>query len=165
MIFITTGSRSFQFNRLLEAIDDAIGDGLIAEEVFAQIGSSDYKVKHYKTVEFLNHDEFNEKLKQCDIVITHGGTGVIVNSAKMGKRVVAVPRLKEYGEVVDDHQIQLIKAFDKLGIITPCWECTPEMLAKAVTEAGNKTEPVYKSNTEKIINSIDNYISQMRKEK
>ena len=47
MIFITTGSRSFQFNRLLEAVDKAIEKGDISDEVFAQVGSSNYKTKHY----------------------------------------------------------------------------------------------------------------------
>ena len=93
MIFITTGSRSFQFNRLLEAVDKAIEKGDISDEVFAQVGSSNYKTKHYKSVGFLNHEDFNERMNNCDIVLTHGGTGVIVNAVKMGKRVVAVPRL------------------------------------------------------------------------
>ena len=55
MIFITTGSRSFQFNRLLEAVDKAIENGDVTDKVFAQVGSSDYKVKHYESVGFLNH--------------------------------------------------------------------------------------------------------------
>ena len=49
MIFITTGSRSFQFKRLLEAVEKAIEKGNITDKVFAQIGSSDYKIKHYES--------------------------------------------------------------------------------------------------------------------
>lgn len=155
MIFITTGSRSFQFNRLLKAVDEAIDAGLIVEPVFAQIGSSDYKIKNYEHVEFLNHDEFNKKMNDCDMVLTHGGTGVIVNSVKLGKRVVAVPRLVQYGEVVDNHQTQLIKAFEKLEMVTPCYECTPETIAKAIEEAKQKTVKPYVSNTKQILDSID----------
>lgn len=47
MIFITTGSRSFQFNRLLEAVDKAIENGSITDEVFAQIGSSNYLIRNF----------------------------------------------------------------------------------------------------------------------
>lgn len=158
MIFITTGSRSFQFNRLLKAVDDAIGEGLIKDKVFAQIGSSDYKIKNYEYTEFLNHDEFNNKLNNCDVVLTHGGTGVIVNSVKMGKRVVAIPRLAQYGEVVDDHQIQLIKAFEKLEMVTSCYDCTSENIARAIEYAKTKEVKPYKSNTTQIINSIDDMI-------
>lgn len=160
MIFITTGSRSFQFNRLLEAVDKAIESGTITDEVFAQIGSSNYPIKNYKYKEFLNHDEFNEKMRNCDIVLTHGGTGVIVNAVKMGKRVVAVPRLAKYGEVIDDHQIQLVKAFAQLDMVTPCYDCTSEMIAQAVDMAKKKEVKPYHSNTQVIIDSIDEFINR-----
>ena len=35
----------------------------------------------------------------------------------MGKKVVAVPRLKKYGEHVDDHQKEIIEEFDRERII------------------------------------------------
>ncbi|KMW20219.1 PssE/Cps14G family polysaccharide biosynthesis glycosyltransferase [Enterocloster citroniae] len=158
MIFITTGSRSFQFNRLLKTVDDALGEGLITDTVFAQIGSSDYRIKNYEYIDFLNHDEFNDKLNSCDIVLTHGGTGVIVNSVKIGKRVVAIPRLAQYGEAVDDHQIQLIKAFEKLEMVTPCYDCTSNGVARAIVESKSKKVKPYKSNTYQILSSIEDMI-------
>ena len=161
MIFITTGSRSFQFNRLLKAVDEAVAEGIIVDSVFAQIGASDYQIKNYEFIKFLNHDEFNKHINDCDIVLTHGGTGVIVNAVKLGKRVVAVPRLAEYGEVVDDHQIQLIKAFDKRGMVTPCYDCTSDSIADAIKEAVLKEVSVYKSNTQSIIDSIEEFISKI----
>ena len=157
MIFITTGSRSFQFNRLLEAVDIAIENGTITEDVFAQIGSSSYKTKHYESVEFLDHEKFNEQMHNCDIVLTHGGTGVIVNAVKMGKRVVAVPRLAKYHEVVDDHQIQLVQAFEKLEMVTACYDCRE--IGEAIEKAKNKKIRPYKSNTQTIIDSINAFIN------
>lgn len=153
MIFITTGSRSFQFNRLLEAVDKAIENGAITDEVFAQIGSSNYLIRNYKYKEFLNRGEFNEIMKNCDIVLTHGGTGVIVNAVKMGKRVVAVPRLAKYLEAVDDHQLQLIQAFEKLGMVTACYDSNE--IGKAIEEAKCKEVKPYVSNTQTIIDSIN----------
>lgn len=157
MIFITTGSRSFQFNRLLEAVDKAIENGDITDKVFAQVGSSDYKVKNYESVGFLNHEEFNKKMQECDIVLTHGGTGVIVNAVKMGKRVVAVPRLEKFHEVVDDHQIQLVQAFEKLEMVTACYDC--DKIGDAIEIAKQKKVKPYVSNTQAIIDSIDEMIS------
>lgn len=162
MIFITTGSRSFQFNRLLEAVDKAIENGDITEEVFAQIGSSSYPIKNYKYKTFLSHDEFNEKMKNCDIVLTHGGTGVIVNSVKMGKKVVATPRLAKYGEVIDDHQIQLVKAFAQMDMVTPCYECTSRMIVQAIDVAKKKKVKPYHSNTQVLIDSIDEFINRKK---
>lgn len=162
MIFITTGSRSFQFDRLLKTVDIAIDNGLIDDTVFAQIGSSEYRIKNFDYVNYLNHDEFNNYIEKCDVVLTHGGTGVVVNSAKMGKKIVAVPRLEKYKEAVDDHQIQLIKAFAKQGLVTPCYRCTPEEIARAISESKMREAPLFKSNTNVIIDSIDGFLKKMR---
>lgn len=153
MIFITTGSRSFQFNRLLEAVDNAIEKGLINDEIYAQVGASNYKTKHYESVEFLNQEEFNKRICDCDIVLTHGGTGVIVNAVKLGKRVVAVPRLAKYHEAVDDHQIQLVQEFEKLGMVIACYDCNN--IGNAIEEAYKRETKPYISNTQAIIDSID----------
>ena len=48
MIFITTGSQKFQFNRLLQKIDELVADGTIKDKVFAQSGYSDYAPKNYE---------------------------------------------------------------------------------------------------------------------
>ena len=82
MILVTVGSQKFPFNRLLEKIDDLIDKGVIEDKVFAQIGVSDYKPKNYEYQDFMTQDEFNKKIEECDMMITHAGTGVIVNAVK-----------------------------------------------------------------------------------
>ena len=75
-IFITLGSQKFQFNRLLKAVDKKKKKGTInAEDVFAQIGYSDYLPKKFSYKKFLDRDEFSTIMSKADIVITHGGTG------------------------------------------------------------------------------------------
>lgn len=156
MIFITLGSQKFQFNRLLREIDNLIEKNLIKEEVFAQIGYSDYKPKNFKFKEFLNRDEFKEVMKKCDKVITHGGTGAIINAIKEGKKIIAVPRLKEFGEHVDNHQQQIINEFEKMKFILSVNEIDK---LKDVLEKINFFKPkLYKSNTKRIINSIQDFI-------
>lgn len=97
MIFITLGSQKFQFNRLLEQVDKLIEEGKITEEVFAQSGYSDYEPKNYRFKNFLDRDEFIRVMRECDKVITHGGTGAIIGAVKQGKKVIALPRLAKYG--------------------------------------------------------------------
>ena len=117
-IFITLGSQKFQFNRLLKAVDELCEKGTVdAEDVFAQIGYSDYLPKNFSYKKFLDRDEFSNEMEKANIVITHGGTGAIIGAVKKGKKVIAVPRLAKYGEHVDDHQLQLIKQFDDLNLI------------------------------------------------
>ena len=103
MIFITLGSQKFQFDRLLKEVDRLIADGVIQEKVFAQIGASEYLPQNYTYERFLDRQHFAQIMDQCDSVITHGGTGVIIGAVKKGKKVIAVPRLAKYGEHVDDH--------------------------------------------------------------
>lgn len=153
MIFVTLGSQKFQFNRLLKAVDELQTD----EEIFAQIGYSDYKPQNYRYKEFLDRDEFAAWEDKADIVITHGGTGAIIGAVKKGKKVIAIPRLAKYGEHVDDHQLQLVEQFKRLNLICACEDGD---LAKALEEVKNTVYKKYVSNTERIISSIEEFIEQ-----
>lgn len=155
MIFVTVGSQKFQFNRLLKKVDELIENGVMKDEVFAQIGVSDYKPKNYKYVDFTTREEFASNLDKCDLLITHAGTGVIVTALKKGKKVIAVPRLAKYGEHVDDHQIQLVKQFEELGLIESCYDT--ELISASLKNIKEKSYGCYQSNSE-IINSIEEYI-------
>jgi UDP-N-acetylglucosamine transferase subunit ALG13 len=156
MIFITLGSQKFQFNRLLKAVDEQIESCKINDEVFAQIGASDYQPQHYKFKDFLNRDEFAEWTDKANIVITHGGTGAIIGAVKRGKRVIAVPRLAKYGEHVDDHQLQLVGQFRNSNMIYECQDC--DKLWEAVEKVKNMEFENYQSNTNRIIDSIEEFL-------
>ena len=156
MILVTVGSQKFQFNRLLQEIDKLIEEKVIKEKVFAQIGVSDYIPKNYEYKDFLTQDEFNKKIDECDTLITHAGTGVIVNALKKEKKVIAVPRLAKYGEHVDDHQIQLIDEFKELNFIEPAYEVSD--IKECLKNINKKKYNKYVSNTDKIIESIEEFI-------
>lgn len=156
MIFVTLGSQKFQFNRLLKELDKLIENKKITEKIFAQIGYSDYKPKNYEYKEFVDRDEFQAQMRRSDIVITHGGTGAIITAVKQGKKVIAIPRLAKYEEHVDDHQIQIVKEFEKSGIIKAVYDTKD--LKDSLDEIQNMTFERYESNTENIINDIEKFI-------
>lgn len=156
MIFVTLGSQKFQFNRLLKELDRLIEENKINEEVFAQIGYSDYKPQHFEYKEFVDRDEFKDIMDKCDIVIAHGGTGAIITAVKKDKKVIAIPRLAKYGEHVDDHQIQLVDEFKELNLIYPVYD--EKEFGKAINEIRNMQFDQYVSNTENIINDIERFI-------
>lgn len=158
MIFVTVGSQKFQFNRLLKKIDELIEDKTITDKVFAQTGYSDYKPKNYEYKDFLTQDEFNNKIEESDLVITHAGTGVIINAIKRGKKVIGVPRLAKYNEHVDDHQVQLLKEFKELNYIEVAKD-TDELKEK-IKNIDNETFRRYESNTDKIIEDIRKFIEE-----
>ena len=162
MIFVTVGSQKFQFNRLLQEIDHLVGKNLIdANEVYAQIGYSTYKPKHYQFKQFLNKDEFMEIMDKSNIVITHGGTSSIINAVKKGKKVIGVPRKKEYGEHVDNHQIEILEQFFKSNIIYAVSD------TKEIENALEKVKDIefrkYQSNTIRIIGILEKFLETIER--
>jgi UDP-N-acetylglucosamine transferase subunit ALG13 len=159
VIFITVGTQKFQFNRLLKEIDRLIEEEKITEEVFAQIGYSGYKPKNYNYKDFIDRDEFEDIIKKCKIIITHGGTGSIIGAVKQRKKVVAVPRLKEFGEHVDDHQIQIVLEFESIGFIEAAQSV--EMLGNTIANIDKLELKEYISNTDNIIKEIEVFIRKI----
>ena len=111
MILVTLGTQDKPFPRLLKEIERQIKKGNIKDDVIVQAGCTKFKSKYMKIFDLMPMDEFDKLLKDCDLLITHGGVGTIVGALKHNKKVIAVARLKKYGEHTNDHQIQLIDNF------------------------------------------------------
>ena len=156
MIFVVLGSQKFQFNRLLEGLDKALKNGLINDKVFAQIGYSDYKPENFEYRDFIDREEYKEKLKESDIVICHGGTGVIVEAVKNEKKVIAIARLAQYNEHVDDHQLQIISQFAKANMISYVDE--PDKIPDKLREIKEVKFEKYVSNQKTINSYLKEYI-------
>ena len=90
MIFVTLGSQKFQFDRLLKKIDELVESGVIQDEIIAQIGASEYIPQRFQYEKFMDRERFAEIMDKCSVVITHGGTGVIIGAVKKGKKAVSV---------------------------------------------------------------------------
>ena len=117
MIFLIVGSQKFPFDRLVSAVDELKGKGIITDDVFAQIGPSGYEPKHMKWSRFLDKESFDNAIEKCDLLITHAGEGSIMTGLIMGKKVIAVPRYERLGEHVSDHQLEIARALEKQGCI------------------------------------------------
>ena len=112
MIFVTVGSRNYPFDRLFKKLDELYENGTLTDKMFAQVGTSTYKPKHYEYKDFISPEEFLEKIQEADIVVSHGASGSIMKALNAGKKVIAVTRLEKYGEHINDHQIQNNQAFN-----------------------------------------------------
>lgn len=159
-IFITLGSQKFQFDRLLKAVDELCKNNKINAEVFAQIGYSEYVPQNYNYEKFLDREQFSKIMEDADIVITHGGTGAIIGAVKKRKKVIAVPRLAKYGEHVDDHQLEIVEQFKDLNLIYACTDV--QDLEKALETVQKTTYGTYESNTQTIIDSIKEYLEEVK---
>ncbi len=109
MIFVTVGTHEQQFNRLIKEVDRLKGTGAIDQEVFIQTGYSDFEPQNCQWSKFLSYDDMNSYMKEAEIVITHGGPATFMSVISLGKLPVVVPRRKQFGEHINDHQIQFKK--------------------------------------------------------
>ncbi|HEX2945826.1 MAG TPA: PssE/Cps14G family polysaccharide biosynthesis glycosyltransferase [Clostridia bacterium] len=160
MIFVCLGTQEFQFDRLLKKLDELAARGVIKDEIVAQTGYSTYKPLRFRYEKFLNFDEFDDLLEKSSLVITHGGTGTIIKALRRGKRVIAVPRMKKYGEHVDDHQREIIAVFSEKNLIMGLDDT--EQLEEALSRVGGFTPERFVSGNSKIISILMEFISSCR---
>ena len=157
MIFIITGTQKFQFNRLLKEVDILKKNNKISDEIFAQIGHSTYLPNTYEFVRFLSDKEFKDRIFKADLIITHGGSAAITTSLKNNKKVIVVPRLKEFGEHVDDHQLEIVSKLKREGLIEMVLEL--KNLEDSIKNIEKIAFKRFKSNTKLFITSIENDIN------
>jgi UDP-N-acetylglucosamine transferase subunit ALG13 len=156
MIFIAVGTQKFQLNRLLKKIDDLIESEVITEEVFAQIGQSDYQPRHYRFARFLGKEEFDQMINRCSILISHSGVSTIILGMKHEKPIIVFPRLEKYGEHVDDHQMEIAKSFADLNYVLLC--DNPTNLGLLIHNCREHQFERYQSDRKKMISSIRGFL-------
>lgn len=105
MIFITVGTHEQQFNRLVEYMDKLKSSGAIEEEVIIQTGFSTYKPKCCMWSKMYPYQQMKKLVDEARIVITHGGPSSFIMPLQIGKIPIVVPRKKNFGEHVNDHQV------------------------------------------------------------
>lgn len=158
MILVTLGTQDKSFIRLLEAIDKQIEVGNINEKVIVQAGSTVYKSNNMEIFDLLDGDEFEDLIKKCRILITHGGVGSILGGIKNEKIVIAAPRLSKYKEHTNDHQLQIVKKFSNDGYILDLTDFNK--LGQVLEQAKTFKPKRFKSNTKKLENIVNNYIEK-----
>lgn len=119
MIVYTLGTIFFPFDRAVSWLQELLERGIIVEPVLLQHGAtSAANLSHplVTSVASLTVEEMYDAVSQASLVISHAGQGSTRMLMKMGACFVVLPRLKRYGEHVDDHQLLFARAVEKFGI-------------------------------------------------
>ena len=113
MIFVTVGHQ-MPFDRLVKAVDEwaAAND---RDDVFAQIGATDYRPTHIKWAKTCSPDEFEQRMADAEFVIAHAGTGTILAALEHGTPIVVMPRRAALLETRNDHQVATAQRFLEMG--------------------------------------------------
>ena len=162
MIFVMLGTQNNIFERLLKEIERLIDKNVINEKVVVQAGYTEYKPqnKKMKIIDFMSREELDIFEQKENFIITHGGVGSILTSLEKRKKVIAVPRLHEYGEHVNNHQIEIVEKFNKSGNIIGLQSV--EELEKAIKSIQNFEPKPYVENNDKMLNLIANFIDNIK---
>lgn len=158
LILVTLGTNDKSFVRLIKKIEELVIQGVIQEEVVVQAGYTQYESNHLKIFDLITMDKFNELMKTCNLLITHGGVGTIISGLKNGKKVIAVPRLQKYGEHVNDHQLQIIENFSEAGYVLAAYDV--DELDKILRQVTHFEVKQYVSNTQNMIQLVKEHIDR-----
>lgn len=124
MILLTLGTYPLSFERLVRIVDQGLASGDINEEIFAQIGCSEYCPRHMPYERILEKQVFEDILHRSTGIIGHAGMGTISLALQEGKPILVFPRLARYREIVNDHQLAAARKFEEMGHVLAAY--TPE---------------------------------------
>lgn len=132
-LFVPLGTQKFPFGRIISALNLLVDQGKYqADGIVMQ--SALYPVKpKFTHFGLIPNDEFNRYMREAEVIVTHSGVNSIISCMEMGKPLVVCPRLHEYGEHVDNHQMEIATLMrDKYDVLI----CTdmkdlPELIEKA----------------------------------
>jgi len=86
MIFVTVGAQ-MPFDRLVKTVDQwACERG--RDDVFAQIGMTDYRPSNIQWTDFLTAEEFKQRFEAANVIVAHAGTGSIITALQLGKPIL-----------------------------------------------------------------------------
>jgi UDP-N-acetylglucosamine--N-acetylmuramyl-(pentapeptide) pyrophosphoryl-undecaprenol N-acetylglucosamine transferase len=135
---VTLGTtESYGFRRLLTKLVPLL-DGV---EVLWQTGATDVSGLGIDALGTVPHEELLKAISEADVVVAHSGTGAAITALEHGLCPILVPRLRQYHEHVDDHQVEIAAELAGRGLAVACpvEDLSPEVLLQA---ARRRTRPV-----------------------
>ncbi len=118
LIFVTVSTG--HFDPLIEECDRLYQRDPSLFSFFGQIGSGIHtpKFPHKKT---MAPDELERLMEEAELVISHGGTGMLSRLYRLKKKTIVIPKQIRYGEA-NDGQVELAVKWDELGMAILCMD-------------------------------------------
>lgn len=112
-VVVTVGTNPYSFRRLLERMVAILPEEV---EVVWQTGVTDVSGLPVDAHPMVPAHVLERAMREADVVIAHAGTGSALSALQAGKIPVLVPRRAAYDEQIDDHQIELARWLESLGL-------------------------------------------------
>ena len=116
MIFVSVGTHEAPFDRMLEAVHALE----LEEELIVQYGPSSVRSPKpgVEEHEYLPFDDVVANIRRARAVVMHAGVGSVMISLANGKRPIVLARRHQFGEHVDNHQVELARRMEAGGLVT-----------------------------------------------
>ena len=98
-IFVTLGTRSEQFIRLIKSIEQLKRKGVITIRIKVQAGSTKYKSDLLEIFDFCSQNEIDNLISNSEYIITQESAGIATKCLKMKKKFIVMPRDYSFGEL------------------------------------------------------------------
>lgn len=116
MIFVTTGTEQYPFNRLMTWLDLLQRHQLLQDEIVVQYGNSTYLPEGSTVYKFVKEERFKALIEEADLVVSHCGEGTVLLLDSLKKPYILVPRTHALNEHVDNHQIEMALALSEMNV-------------------------------------------------
>lgn len=116
-VFVTAGTDHHPFDRLVEMVEAWASARRAAGRpvsVFFQYGTSRSPAGH-QSADYLDYGEMLSRMRSAAAIVTHGGPATIMDARAAGRVPIVVPRRRELGEHVDNHQVSFATLLDQRG--------------------------------------------------
>jgi len=102
--FVSVGNARQPFGRLLHAVDRAAA--ALPQPVIVQNGHTPFASVACRSTSFFEMTEFDNLIATAELVIMQAGGGGVLSAFRSRKVPIIVPRRAEWGEHVDNHQVE-----------------------------------------------------------
>ncbi|MGE5223692.1 MAG: glycosyltransferase [Omnitrophica WOR_2 bacterium] len=154
---VTVGMHNQGFDRLVKAMDELARQ--LAEQVIIQFGSASYHPYFAESFQWTTSWQMEQLIAEARVIVTHAAAGTIILGLKYRKPLVVVPRLEKFGEVFDDHQIQLAKALSVHSRVIAVEQPTVESLRTAIEVAGRL--PMSPVGSRQLVEALRNRLAEL----
>jgi UDP-N-acetylglucosamine transferase subunit ALG13 len=115
LLLVTVGSDHHPFDRLVGWVDAWLSEGGSQRvNCVMQYGTSSAPSLAVGEP-FMDHDLLQKLMHSASIIVMQGGPMGLLEARKQGAIPISVPRRRDLGEVVDDHQVAFCRHMEAMG--------------------------------------------------
>jgi UDP-N-acetylglucosamine transferase subunit ALG13 len=104
-VFVSFGTHEQPFTRLMDMLVELSEKRAVSITIQAGYTQVPKALLNSKNKTVMQHSQYLQAVRDCDVFITQSSPGNVFGALELEKLAVVVPRLVDFGEHVDSHQM------------------------------------------------------------